>query len=643
MVFISALFLLVLLSSSKHATTTSAASSPPLQCDLYLAASTIPGAGVGIFSGVAKAEGDYIGNGDKAIPLVDTFWHNGYTEENQFHSLFDPTRDYVWDGVSMGMRLELFDTNQISAFWPGIDAMVNSHYGLLNLLKATPAYDEAGIHRSKHHGAGSTSPYDAGDVGSLVIRDIPVGGELFKSYGDSWFTYRHWLGNIPISTSYEEALNMMQVLKTENDGPTVSIPAPIMYDELVRPIKDIWDSRSLNAFFDFSWEEVKQAANAGDIGIHLQANATRSIDWLNENGKCLDHIVNKRSTIDGAGAGGFAKRDLPKGTIVTGSPMLLFPNITWFNMYNYQDCPDGTMVRNMTGGPYGHQLLLNYCFSHPDSTAVLCPYGVGVNYINHSRTRANVKVQWAKDGMPGHRDEFFKVPLETVTDYSTKVAFDYVATRDIAESEELFLDYGDIWEEKWNELRDQWQNFDRADLESYKSAREYNLIHENDYLLTLDELHEYNPYPDNLFTRCHGRLDDYTNVFNGTVEDLYDWYNNYGDNTGFPCEILERSEDNQYYNVQYVTHEEGAAPKTISPVPREAIKFFDKPYTTDIHMVGAFRQPIGMPDDMLPEAWRRTTSDDETGTDEKETIKDACAHYRLTKSHRPHRVSRVRT
>ena len=42
-------------------------------------------------------------------------------------------------------------------------------------------------------------------------------------------------------------------------------------------------------------------------------------------------------------------------------------------MYDGQVCPDGTIVRNTTDGPSGQQLLLNYCFGHPESTVVLCP------------------------------------------------------------------------------------------------------------------------------------------------------------------------------------------------------------------------------------------------------------------------------
>jgi len=629
----SALFLLALLMpGSNHAPLplSAAASSPPLECELYLAESSIPGAGVGIFSGVSKTEGEYIGNGDKAIPLVDAYWHNGFLGV----SFFNPTADYVWDGVAMGMRLELFDKNDISAFWPGIDAMVNCHSGLLNLEKATPVYDEGGIHRSKHHGAGGVSPYDAGELGSYVARDIPEGGELFKSYGDGWFLGRPWLGEIPVSIHYESALKIMQKLAVEDENDDLGIRVSSIYEELVQPFKEIWGSRTMNAFYDFSWEEIKQAAAAGDIGILLQANATRSIDWLNEHGKCLDHIVHKRSTIDGAGAGAFAKRDLPKGTIVTGTPLLVFPDVKFFDMYDFQTCPDGSMARDMAKGPYSKQVMINYCFGHPDSKVALCPYGIGVNYINHDKKRANVKVQWSKDGMPGHQDKFFELPLANITDYSTKVAFDYVATRDIAEGEEIFLDYGDLWEQKFNELYEEWKKSDPEQLAYYQTATEFNKVHANDYLLTPKELEPENPYPDNLSLRCHYLLDDYETAFDGDPSEVFsDWHYWNGDNTGYPCEVLERSADHLSYVVRYVTTvEDNAEPRTISNVPREAIKFFDNPYTTDLHMVGAFRQPLGIPDELLPEAWRRSEEDD---NDEKtayiETLEEACARnpYRV--------------
>jgi len=49
---------------------------------------------------------------------------------------------------------------------------------------------------------------------------------------------------------------------------------------------------------------------------------------------------------------------------------------------------------------------------------------------------------------------------------------------------------------------------------------------------------------------------------------------------------------------------ESTVSKTVTGVVRDYIKFADLPYTTDLHMMGTFRQPAGIPDDIFPDAWR---------------------------------------
>jgi hypothetical protein len=148
-----------------------------IQCDLYMAESTIPSSGLGIFSGVEKKVGDTVGNGDICIPLYHFKTHTNKRD------ISNPFSDYVWQGAVMGMKFEAKDGESLG-FCPGLDCVINCNHALINVGKATPIYDDGGLHRSEDPGAGSFSPYHNGTT--IVTRDIPAGGELFKNYGDSW-------------------------------------------------------------------------------------------------------------------------------------------------------------------------------------------------------------------------------------------------------------------------------------------------------------------------------------------------------------------------------------------------------------------------------------------------------------------------
>ena len=46
-------------------------------CRLFMAPSTIPNAGIGVFTAVDLQEGESVGYPDLAIPVTDLDWHNG--------------------------------------------------------------------------------------------------------------------------------------------------------------------------------------------------------------------------------------------------------------------------------------------------------------------------------------------------------------------------------------------------------------------------------------------------------------------------------------------------------------------------------------------------------------------------------------
>jgi hypothetical protein len=152
------------------------------ECDMYLAESTIPNAGLGLFTTQPISIGDDVGNGDVAIMMTEVEWHNQKDDEEEDY-FSDMTSNYVWDGKSFGFRNEVI--GGIHVFWPGINAAVNFNPFLVNVDSvAVPECDDAGVHRSTHPGAGAFSTYHLGVP--QASRNIPAGGELFKDYGMDW-------------------------------------------------------------------------------------------------------------------------------------------------------------------------------------------------------------------------------------------------------------------------------------------------------------------------------------------------------------------------------------------------------------------------------------------------------------------------
>ena len=126
----------------------------PDECGLYIARSTIPNAGQGIFTGIARNQDDVLGYGDPVLPIIDLQFHMG---TDSFFSIFN---DYVWDAYANGMHFEGNTTFQISSWNPGLDCAINCHLGNINVYRGGFDYDDqVGGHRSQSPSAGAMTPY----------------------------------------------------------------------------------------------------------------------------------------------------------------------------------------------------------------------------------------------------------------------------------------------------------------------------------------------------------------------------------------------------------------------------------------------------------------------------------------------------
>jgi hypothetical protein len=88
-------------------------------CRLYLAPSTIPGAGLGTFTGRHLTSGDLLeGTGDVAYPIYDFDYHH---YRKRINDTMNPTADYVWHGPQLGMFVETNNYHDyLTGFAPGL-------------------------------------------------------------------------------------------------------------------------------------------------------------------------------------------------------------------------------------------------------------------------------------------------------------------------------------------------------------------------------------------------------------------------------------------------------------------------------------------------------------------------------------------
>jgi hypothetical protein len=315
-------------------------------CGLYLVPSSGAGGGWGVFTARPLHSGDSIGGGDICIPLIDLSWH--VNQRRQPHHPFH--NDHVRDGSAVGMWTESA-RNDVIAFCPGLDSLVKHGNGRFTTPNVDPTaswrYDNDGVRRRSSIAAGSITPYS--NVTATALTNVALGSELVQK---SYRKEEDWFG--------------------PNDD-----------------------------------EDSNNSDDNGDGSNHPARQPT--VDWLRVQGACLDHIrIGGASKIPWAGRGAFATRHIPAGTVITVSPLHVIPHRSILAMYKFVERKGGESEQDdenvntttkkewyrMLDESPTTQLLLNYCFGDGSIQVLLCPYGAGVNLINHDQLRANVKVSF---------------------------------------------------------------------------------------------------------------------------------------------------------------------------------------------------------------------------------------------------------
>ncbi|MGK3740744.1 MAG: hypothetical protein ACI90V_007594 [Bacillariaceae sp.] len=189
--------------------------------------------------------------------------------------------------------------------------------------------------------------------------------------------------------------------------------------------------------------ELKDILDDGGSFASKAPGSVRSIEWLEANGLCMDNIKPGPSTIPYAGRGAFATRDIKEGNLVVPVPLVHISDETILDMHqvesiDYKNNPDEepeSMFVRESDERIGIQLLMNYCFGHPESSMIFFPVGAVASYINHgsSKEKVNAKMVWS-DHPNNHKDWLY----EELQPFNAMggLVLEIVATKDIKEGEE---------------------------------------------------------------------------------------------------------------------------------------------------------------------------------------------------------------
>jgi len=349
--------------------------------------------------------------------------------------------------------------------------------------------------------------YEIEQLTSRILSVLPeTEDDLFKVYDQAWEIYRYRMNRSDKNDSDNDIDNDIDFNdNSKNDNSIDDLPS----------VLDVAD-----AMYFVSKPAPKSTRELQETGIcldHIVAGYSETKLELDEEEKEEGTDSDNESLNQTIGRGAMANRFLAKGELIVPVPFLHLVDRSLFEKYkgktdtNDDDDDDDDDDDNNING--NDELLLNYCFGHSESTLILCPITNAV-LVNHCSDR-NGRFPCGKDNCNGNSNgnkndddssnnhcttntnankgpnAYYRWASESEWDKNTKntlhmtldemsnhvqqhrmLSMEIVASRDIQEGEEIFIDYGEKWEEAWLKHVQNWQddkNYD-SDSSSWSSS-----------------------------------------------------------------------------------------------------------------------------------------------------------------------------
>lgn len=247
-----------------------------------------------------------------------------------------------------------------------------------------------------------------------------------------------------------------------------------------------------------------------------------------------------------------------------------------------------------------------------------------MNFINHDYKEPNVDLRWSTSSHHDFKNEL-NITLENIREMRhAGLMLEFVAKREIGAGEEIFLNYGELFENAWNAHVNSWSSLPKDPSFGSAQIQDLNKVIT---IRTQDEQHR-DPYPNSVFTSCYYIYFDGLRQLKKSQDGLFIWNESKSALSAKslrPCVILNRHEigrdgrttkDQFSYTVK-ILNRFGLALNERVPqgerhivtgMPRDSIRFSNKIHTTDQHMTHSFRHEIHLQNDIFPLHWQDSGS-----------------------------------
>jgi len=558
----------------------------PIGCRTYLGESSIPSSGFGMYSAVNISEGDNIGYDDAFVILIDFPLHNVYRDKENAKKYYNLAQ-YVWtDGLGFGISNE---AHQVSASLAGMGSVANCAPGV--------KHSDVKLSQLVGYKAPRFSEVEAGASNEFGVmrwkasKNIQQGMELFANYGDSYFKREdRRLDTVPLADDFKYAdMISSEFFNSISSPQNKNLSQEVKQKKWRKTINGL--PKKVQAALPSNITYLENVVNDGSALFALLPDVIRTPEWLEKHGLCMDNIIPRPSKLQYGGIGAFSSRFLTKNSLIAPIPLMIMERS---HLIMYEQKLIDFKLPEFKNKVMTHQLLLNYCFGHRDSSLLFLPYSSNVLFINHSSQKTNAKLRWSKHKL--HKSTWLDLPPKELLKKSSGLIIELIATQDINVGDEIYLDYGKDWEEAWNTHLSKWKQSPQKQKGTIKMVENYdNYYAEDDVVPTILE-QKILSYPKNIQTACvlNNSLERHKN---GKTKLKFFWGGSEDNASLFPCDILERNLSNTKFVARFW-------PFVVHNIPRSAVKFISRVYSSNQSNKNAFRHSISIPDDMIPSRWK---------------------------------------